>query len=635
MHAGVRDISDWNSKMKSGKKIFLIATVVCAALVLPFRSFSQKLSAQVSKNKVYTGEVFQVSFSANGGISDFRPPALKNFDVYSGPNQSTSVQIVNGNMSQTISYSYMIAAKKEGKYTIGPATASVNGTKVESNPITIEVIKGTPPQQNQQHNDPFADFFGNDPYAQQQQQQQQQQEAKQGIDEGDLFVRTYVNKKQTYLGEQIVVTHKVYSRLNLRNIQNLKMPGYDGFWSKDEQKSQYTSEVENMDGVNYVVVELAKSYLFPQRTGKLSIDPIELECIVRKQVKKNPSIFDQFFGGAYQDMAVKVKSKPVTIEVRQLPEKGRPAGFTGAVGRFNFSAQLNRDRVKANEALNLKVTISGSGNISLAEGPKITFPDGLETYEPKLSENISTTGGVSGSKTYDYLVVARSEGEYVLKDIEFSYFDLDKKQYVTIPSPELRITVEKGDPGSSTGASVYAPKNEVATQENDIRYIKTGDLQLEEGGTEFFGSGKHYFLMVLPMLLFFIFLFSRSIYLKSQSDVVAVKERKAARLARKQMNHAGKLMKQGKRDEFYAEVFTALNKYASYKMNIPVADLSKDNIYNHLVEKEVKPETIQQFMNALNECEYARYAPAAAEQDLNLVYNNTVELITKVEDESK
>lgn len=617
--------------MKRQKKTRLIWLPLLALLAWPFHALPQKLTAQVSKNKVYTGEAFQISFSCNGNLGEFKPPALRDFEVYSGPNQSTSVQIVNGNMSQTISYSYMIAARKEGKYTIGSASATVNGNKVESNPVTIEVIKGTPPQQNQSHNDPFADFFGNDPYA----QQQQQQQAKPGVDEGDLFVRAYVNKKQAYLGEQIVVTHKVYSRLNLRNIQNLKMPGFTGFWSKDEKKTQFTSEVENMDGVNYVVVELAKTYLFPQRTGKLTIDPIELECIVRKQVKKNPSIFDQFFGSAYQDMVVKVKSKPVSIDVNALPEKGKPAGFTGAVGKYSFSAHLNRDRVKANEALNLKLTISGTGNISLAEGPKITFPDGFETYEPKLSENIATTGSVSGSKTYDYLLVPRREGEYVLKDIGFSYFDLDRKQYVTIPSPELKITVEKGDAGSSTGASVYSPKNEVGSQENDIRYIKTGDLLLESTHTELFGSARHYFMLILPVLLFFIFLFSRSIYLKSQSNVIAVNERKAARLARKQLKQAEKLKSQHNRDAFYAEVLTALNKYASYKMNIPVADLSRETIYNHLVEKNVNPDTIQQFMQTLSDCEYARYAPAAVEQDLNLVYNNTVALITKIEDESK
>jgi len=627
--------------MRSKSKIALIMVVVMTIALLPAKLFSQKLSAQVSKNKVYTGEVFQVSFSANGSIGDFKPPAMKDFEVYSGPNQSTSVQIMNGSMSQTISYSYMIAAKKEGKYTIGAASANVSGTKVESNPITIEVIKGAAPQQQQQQsqNDPFAGLFGNDPYGNQQQQQQAQQQKQEksqyntGVSNEDLFVRTYFNKKQSYLGEQIVVTHKVYSRLNLRNIQNLKMPGYSGFWAKDEKKSQFTSEVENLDGINYVVVELSKTYLFAQRSGKLTIDPIELECIVRKQIKKNPSIFDQFFGGAHQDVVVKVKSKTVSLDVMPLPEKNKPAGFTGAVGKFNFSAHLNHDRVKANEAINLKLTISGSGNISLAEGPKIVFPEGFETYEPKLNENISTSGGVSGSKTYDYLIIPRLEGEYMIKDIGFSYFDLEKKQYVTVPSPELKITVEKGDAGSSTGPSVYNPKNEVAAQENDIRYLKPGDLRLKPASEEFFGSSKHYFLLVLPVVLFLFFLLGRSFYLKSQGNLVAVKERKAARLARKQLRLAEKFKSQNKHDEFYNEVLTALNKYLSHKMNIPVADLSKDHIFNSLTQKSVSPETTQKLMSTLNDCEYARYAPGSVEQDLNLVYNNTIELITKIEDE--
>lgn len=622
--------------METRAKIGVIIASALLLVLLPFHAFSQKLSAQVSKNKVVTGEVFQLSYTTNGSMSTFQKPSLANFDIYSGPNQSTSVQIVNGSMSQTISYSFMIAAKKEGKYTIGPAIATVNGTKVESNSITIEVIKGTPPQQNQNSNDPFAGLFGNDPHTQQQQQQQQKQEKydyNSGKSDDNLFVRTYLSKKSCYLGEQLVVTHKVYSRLNLRNIQNIKMPGYTGFWSKDEKKSQFSSDVENLDGINYVVVELSKTYLFPQRSGKLTIDPIELECIVRQQVKKNPSIFDQFFGGAYQDVLAKVKSKSVTLDVMPLPEKGKPANFTGAVGKFNFSAHVNHEKVKANEAINLKLTISGTGNVNLAEAPKVVFPEGFETYEPKVHENINTSGTVSGSKTYEYLLVPRQEGIYVIKDIEFSYFDLEKKQYVTLPSPELTITVTKGDASSSAAANVYSPKNEVAQQENDIRYIKSGDLNLKPADDEFFGSGKHYGLLALPLLLFFGFMGGRKFYLASQSDLVAVKERKAARLARKQLTVAEKLKAQNKRDEFYAEVLTALNNYVSFKLNIPAADLNKENISAHLLQRKVSGENVTKLIGALNDCEYARYAPAMVEQDLNVFYGATLELITKIEDE--
>lgn len=619
--------------MKGLNKIVFLFSVVAGFILLPGRSFSQKLVAQVSKNKVYAGEVFQVSFSSAGNFSEFRKPAMSDFDIYSGPNQSTSVQIVNGSMSQTISLSFMIAAKKEGKYTIGAASAVINGTKVESNPIVIEVIKGAPPQQQQQQNQ--NDPFGNDPNAGQQQQQEGQKTAVSGE---DLFLRTYVSKKQCYLGEQITVTQKIYGRTNIqqRGPQNAKPPGYAGFWAKDEErKGAITLEVENMDGISYHVAEYSKTYVFPQRTGKLTIDPMEIDWVVRVKTKKVQSIFDQFFGGGYQDVVVKLKSKPVTVDVISLPEKGKPEGFTGAVGKFNFSAHINHDKVKANEAINLKLSVTGSGNISLAETPKITFPEGFETFEPKVSESVNTKGGISGSKTYDYLIVPRNAGTYVIKDISFSYFDLEKKQYITIPSPELRITVEGGDPGSSTGATVYNPKNEVAAQENDIRYLKVGDLQLQSAGEEFFGSTKHYLFLFLPVLLFFLFLGGRIYYLKSQRNVVAVKERKAARMAKKQLVLADKFKAQNKRDEFYNEVLTALNKYLSHKMNISVADLSKDTISASLSQKGVSTNTVSKLMNTLNDCEYARYAPSAVEQDLNLVYNNTVTLIANIEDEIK
>lgn len=601
-------------------------------LLLPFHSFSQKLTAQVSKNKVYIGEVFQLSFTANGNMSGFKAPNVPDFDVYSGPNQSTSVQVMNGSMSQTISYSYMIAARKEGKFLIAAAGATINNIKAESNPITIEVIKGTAPQkQQQQQNDPFASMFGNDPNAQQQQQQQPQ---KTEVSNEDVYVRTYVNKKQCYLGEQITVTQKVYSRLNLRGFQNFKPPGYDGFWSKDEErKGQIQLAVENIDGINYYVAEFLKTYLFPQRTGKLTVNPIEIDCVVRQQTKKAQSVFDQFFGGGYQDIVTKIKSKPVSIEVLPLPEKGKPENFSGAVGKFNFKAELNHKKVKANEGINLKVHVSGTGNINLAETPKINFPDGFETYEPKVNETIFTSGGISGSKTYDYLVIPRKPGEFIVKDLDFSYFDTEKKQYVKIPSPELKITVEAADPNSTNSAQVYNPKNEIATQENDIRYIKTGDLKLKPIDEEFFGSWKHYILLFSVLFLFTGALITRNYLIKTNSNLIALRGRRAARLARKQLATAEKLKNENKQDEFYNEVLSALNLYVSHKMNIPVADLSKENITLTLARKNVKSDTINKLISTLNDCEYARYAPASAEKDLNLVYNNTIELITNIEDE--
>ncbi|MBS1646078.1 MAG: BatD family protein [Bacteroidetes bacterium] len=591
---------------------------------------AQKLVAQVSKNKVVTGEVFQITFSANGSMGNFTKPSLSDFDIYSGPNQSTSMQFANGIVSQSVSYSYMIAARKEGHFTIGAASAVVNGAEAKSNPIAIEVSKGDPNQQKQQQrqqqqSNPFGGFF---------EEEDQQPQQQKNIGNQDLFVRTYVNKKQCYIGEQITVSQKIYAKNGIthRGMQNGKFPSYEGFWSKtEEQKGPLPINTETIDGVPYGVVELNHTYLFPQRTGKLTIDPIELDWIVHTQSRKQQSIFDQFFGGGGQDVVVKLKSKPLIIDVQALPEKGKPESFTGAVGAFSFNAKVSRDRVKANESVSLKLSLSGKGNISLASAPKINFPEGFETYEPKVNESISTQGGVSGSKTYEYLLIPRKEGTYNLNNISFSYFDVEKKQYVTLSAPEIKITVDAADPNAVAQAQVYSPKNEIQSEENDIRYIKTGSLNLQNADETFFSSWKHYGILTLIIFSFITFVIGRNRYLKTQVDVVGMKQKRALKKAKKQLALAEKFKNENKQDAFYNEVLTALNKYISDKLNIPVADLSKENISEHLMQKQVHADMIKQLVNALNDCEYARYAPAAAEKDLGLVYNNTLALIISIE----
>ncbi|MFL5753005.1 MAG: BatD family protein [Bacteroidia bacterium] len=619
--------------MKKNKDILKhTALVVLVFLLSLMNSFGQvKFTAQLSKNKVTIGEVFQIAFTLNTNGTNFKAPSFSDFDVYSGPNQSTNMQYVNGQMSQSITLSYFIAARKEGKFTIGPASALVNGQKMETNSVTVEVGKGNSPgnQNNSaQRNNPNS----NNP---QQEEEPQYSSAK---SDDDLFVRTFVSKKSCYLGEQIIVTQKVYSRLNLRGFQNYKLPAYNGFWSQEEdRKKQINLETENLDGISYYVAEFNKTYLFPQRAGSITIDPVEIDCIVRKRSNKKPqNIFEQFFGGGgYEDALVKIKSKPVSIEVKQLPEAGKPEGFGGAVGNFNFKAELNREKVKANESVNLKITISGRGNIKLVDAPKVNFPESFETYDPKTSENYSANGGVSGSKTYDYLIIPRQKGEFVLNNLNFSYFDPEKKQYVSIPTPDFKITVTEPDAGTTGGAQVYIPKNTIDQKENDIRYIKTGDLHLKPVNEEFFSSWKHYTLMALPLFLFFGFVIGRNAWIKQNSNIAAVKERRAAKFAKKQLTLANKFKTENKKDEFYNELFIALNTYVSHKLSIPVSDLTKENIQKSLLAKQVKPETVSMLIGTINDCEFARYAPGAASPDLNSIYTNTVKLITNIEDEIK
>lgn len=583
--------------------------------------------AQVSKNKVTVGEVFQIAFTLNGSGSNLAYPNLNDFDIYSGPNQSQSMSMVNGNISQSTTISLFIAAKKEGKFTIGSASVLSSGQKLETKPIVIEVTKASSQQQNNQN--------AQSGQPQQNQKQEKNQYASE-ISNDDLFVRTYLSKTKCYLGEQITLTQKVYSRVDLRGFQNVKFPPYNGFWSQQENSNQQINlRQENVNGVTYYVADYCTVYLFPQRTGSITIDPVELDCIVRRQTKHQPrNIFEQFFGaGGYEDVAIKVKSKPVKVDVQDLPTENKPLEFSGAVGDFGYKAELDKYQVKANEAINLKITISGKGNIKLLEPLKLNLPESFETYDPKINENVKTNGGVSGSITYNYLIIPREKGEYTLNNLNFNYFDADKKRYVSLPSPDMKLTVLEGDPGS---AQIIAPtKKGVKESENDIRYIKTGNLDLKKADEEFFSSTTHYLLLIFPTLLFFGALFFVRQHIKANSDIVAVKERKAAKLAKKQLVIAEKHMLSNNKDLFFTEVLNALNKYIGDKFALPIADLSKERITEMLLSKHVKDETAKHLINTLNTCEFAKYAPSAVTGDLKQVYQDTVELISKIEEQIK
>ncbi|MEK6616210.1 MAG: BatD family protein, partial [Bacteroidota bacterium] len=379
--------------------------------------FAQKFTASVNKNKIAVGEVFQLDFSINASGKSFSPPSFSDFTIYSGPNQSTSMQIINGSMSQSITLSYYLAAKKEGTFTIGSASITVGNNTLQSNAITIEVVKG-----------------GNTQQTQTQSQGGTQDKTSGKANSENLFAKTFVSKSKVYAGEQIVITHKVYTRMNLKGFQNVKFPSYNSFWAQEVgRNTQYEVTTENVNGVAYNVVEIKKAFLFAQRSGKIEIEPMEVECVVREKSGKRNDPFSQFFGNdpffgfdSYKDVLYTVKSNAVTMEVVPLPEANKPVDFPGAVGNFSMNATIDKDKVKANEGVTLKITISGKGNLKLIDAPKMNFPDEIERYDPKTNENISVSGsGVSGSKTFEYLIIPRYEGIYKIQPCSFNYFDAD------------------------------------------------------------------------------------------------------------------------------------------------------------------------------------------------------------------
>lgn len=583
---------------------------------------AQNFVAQVAKNKVAVGEVFQVAFTLNGSGGNITYPNLKDFDIYSGPNQSQSISMVNGNFSQSTTISLFIAAKKEGKYTIGPATAIVGGQKLETNPIQIEVYAGGNPSSGNQS-------------AQQNQKQEKNQYASE-ISNDDLFVRTYLSKNKCYIGEQITLTQKVYSRVDLRGFQNVKFPPYNGFWSKQEDNQrQINLQQENVNGVNYYVAEYNTVYLFPQRAGSLTIEPVELDCIVRRASKRQPrNVFEQFFGsGGYEDVVVKVKSKPVKVEIKELPADNKPNGFTNAVGNYTYKVQISKDIVKANDAISLKIALSGKGNISLLEPLKLNLPESFEVYDPKVKESISTNGGISGSKSFDYLIIPREKGEFVISDLSFSYFDAEKKQYITLPSPDIKLTVLEGD---GTAAEIITPnKKMIKEQENDIRYIKTGDLELSKSKSHFFASITHYVVLAISFIAFVFATILYKKYLKTNSNVSLVKERKAAKMAKKQLAAAEKFLQQNQKEQFYNEIIDALHHYLGNKFGLSTVDMSKDRIIEILLSKQVDSQTSNLVIDTINTCEFAKYAPSAVSDDLQKVYQNTLELISQIEEQIK
>jgi len=583
---------------------------------------AQTFVAQTSKTKVATGETFQISFTLNTNGSGFKAPSLNDFEVYSGPNQASNMTYSNGAMSQTLSLSYILAPKKEGKFTIGPAAINTQTGIIRSNSLTIEVYKGSNSNnQNSQNNNQNNTQNVTPPTTQ---------------DVGDnLFIKTSINKSKVYLGEEITVTFKLFTRIDVVQLNVTKMPSCDGFFMQEGKVNNQTTE--NIDGVNYLVAELKKSFMIPLKTGEITIDPLEVECVVRQQSKKKArDIFEQFWG-SYENIAVKIKSKPTTIDVIALPEKGKPENFSGAVGNYSMKAQLTKDKIKANESINLIIDISGKGNIKLIDPFKINFPEDFEVYDPKTTEKIvAGTTGITGSKKFDYLFIPRYQGDYSIDNIGFNYFDPEKKEYIVIPSPTFSIHVDKGE-GNAANASVYDPKNkeDVKVLGTDIRYIKTNDLELKQKNEFFFGTIKFYSGLATPFVAFIAFILIRKKKIEEDQDAVSVKSRKANKMAKKRLVIAEKHIKTNDKDNFYIEISKALYGYLSDKLNLPTADLAQENIAQILKEKAVTDTTISQLLETINTCEYAKYAPSAVSGDLNAIYSKTVELITAIDHELK
>ncbi len=589
---------------------------------------AQKLTASVNKNPVGINDRFQLSFELNDKGNNFRAPSLNDFNVLSGPNQSTSMQIINGGMSQSIIFSYILQPKKEGAFKIEPATIEAGGKIILSNMVTVNVTKAAAGQSSQQGG--------------------QNQDEKSNISSKNIFFKVSVDKSNVYRGEAIVAIYKLYTNVQVVNYGINKVPAFNGFWSQDMEMPQQLSleKTEIINGVTYRVGEIKKVVLFPQQSGTLTLEPMEGECIARIQVKRNktgspfdifndPFFNDPFSGfGGIRDVKFAVKSEPVKITVKELPANS-PASFNGAVGRYTLEGTLDKTKLKANDAVTFRLKLSGRGNIKLTEAPVFDLSPDIEKYDPEITDNITVNErGASGTRVFEYLMIPRHQGAYDFGPVTFSYFDLDKKSYVTLVTPKYKINVERGkDGGSATAAS--GGKSDFKLLGRDIRFIKTTVPEFRSVRDDFYGTFLFWLLVLLPFFGVIGMVLYRRHLIATNSNLALVKSRGATKVARKRLDAAGKFLKAGNQNGFYEEINKSLWGYLSDKLHIPVASLSKDVAIESLKQKGVSMESINKVMSILDYCEFARFARMEGGKSPDQVYRETLSVITEIENNLK
>lgn len=577
-------------------------------------------NAGVDKNPVASDEQFTLEFTvttSGASARNFKTPDLARFLVLSGPNQSTSMQIINGAVSSSQTFSYVLQAREAGKFTIGSATIEVGGNQYKSSPIEMTVTKGSG-----------------------QKKQQAQSSQGQPVEIGDnLFLKAVLDRSRVYQGEQITVTYKIYTRARIVNYSINKLPTMTGFWGEELQLPQQVSLTnEVINGKQYQVGILKKMALFPTQSGTLEINPMELTCQVQVQTRRRSNdIFDQFFNDPFfgaQTANVALKSDPVKVTVLPLPQNPVPESFQGAVGKFSLTASLNKRRAKTNEPISLKATINGTGNVKILEAPKLNLPSDFEQYDPKVKENIERTGSaINGSKTFEWLIVPRYPGDKKIPAMEFSYFDVGQRRYVTLRTNEFNVLVEKGSAEAPQNASGLS-KEDVRLLNQDIRFIKTEAGNFHRKDKELFDVTAAVVMTVIPFSAFVLLAFYRKKALSEMSDVVSFRSRKALKIAARKLAHARTLLEAKSPDEFYAEVSTAMWQYVSDKLAIDRAGLSIDNVTQKLQEKKVSDELTLKIKDLLERCEFARFAPGSSDQqEKNKMYDAASSIIVAVERE--
>jgi hypothetical protein len=588
-------------KMKTGARLMLL-------LFFPSVLVTQDATfvASVDRTDVAAGEQFEISFTLSGGnvsgAEGFAPPDFAQFVVLGGPNQSTSMQIINGQFSGSVIYSYVLYARQSGTYQIGSASVELRGRKYSTDPITVRVTQASPRQQ--------APATPGPP------------QGPQNL-ENNVFIRAVANKQRVKQGEQITVTYKLYTRLTVSGYDITKAPAFEGFWAEDiEQPRQPVVNTEVLEGIQYRVATIKRTALFPTQSGSLKIAPLEVRCAVQTQSRRRSGDpFDSFFNDPFfqrfQTVEYDFTSNTVVVQVDPLPPA--PSGFSGAVGMFSFNASIDKKELKAGDPLTLKMTVRGSGNVKLLSLPALPLPPDFEAYEPKISESISRDAGViRGSKTAEYLVIPKNAGQRSIAPVTFVYFDLEKSQYITLRSPRFDITVAPGKEFAASGSIVA--KTDVRLLGEDIRFLKMSIGHLQRRESESTTGTGFVFALLLPPIGFLVAIVYRKRMEKIYGDLPSLRSQKAGKEATKRLKNARNVLAQGDTKTYHAEISKALFGYLGDKLRIPPASLTFDEAASRLKQAGVEVNIIENLKSCIERAEFARFAPSSdtqtARQDL-------------------
>ena len=610
------------------------ALIVLSFIALSVFADEVVFRAQAPK-QVVVGRPFQVTYTVNQRSRDLRAPEFTDFDVLSGPYTSTSssTSFVNGKRTSSFeqTYTYMLMAQKEGTFTIGPATVKVDGENVQSNGVRIQVLpEDQQPAQGNQSNQSNPGT-------------QSSQSSSGAVTSENLFVRTIASKTRVHEQEALMITYKLYfANVDVAQLtNNTKLPEFTGFLKQELEQGEIQTELEHYNGRNYQTAVLYRTILYPQHSGEIKIDPARFEAVLRVQTQQRArSIFDDFFG-SYTNVTKMLTAPGVTIHVASLPG-GKPAGFSGGVGKFTLTPSISQTEVQANEAVTIKLDISGAGNMKLLKTPAIDWPEGFEPYDPKVTNNFNTTtAGVSGTKSIEYLAIPRSAGEYTIPAVKFSYFDIDEKTYKTLTTPEYTVNVKRGAgaqagvaSSAEEGAVVYhAQKEDIKQLGSDIRYINTKPLKAKKS-RQLSAAGYQYLWLwyVVPLIIALVLLVVLRKQIKEAADITRMRYKHANKVAQKRLKAAAAALKANDKDHFYEEIERAAWTYLSDRLSIPTADLNKENIASILSQKGVSEALIKEVMDVLSTAEFARYAPST-DHGMDDLYTATTNLINNLENE--